>query len=163
MALMSAKKSEVSAPRQVAILGSTGSVGSQTIDIIRRNRNQYEVTALTARRNVEELAVQAKEFKPSFIALAEPDGYQELKNSLSGYDIEIAVGSEAVAEAAQRPSEWVMAAIVGAAGLKPTLAAVERGAIVAFANKECLVCAGELMMNEIKRQGATLLLSLIHI
>ena len=157
MALMSAKKSEVSAPRQVAILGSTGSVGSQTIDIIRRNRNQYEVTALTARRNVEELAVQAKEFKPSFIALAEPDGYQELKNSLSGYDIEIAVGSEAVAEAAQRPSEWVMAAIVGAAGLKPTLAAVERGAIVAFANKECLVCAGELMMNEIKRQGATLL------
>ena len=83
---------------------------------------------MTARRNVEELAVQAKEFKPSFIDLADPDGYQELINTLSGYDIEIAVGSEAVAEAAQRPAEWVMAAIVGAAGLKPTLAAVERGA-----------------------------------
>lgn len=144
-------------PRCVTILGSTGSVGCQTIDIIRRNRAEYAVEALTARSNVEELAAQAKEFQPAFVALADPARYQDLKEALSGENIEVAAGPEAVAEAAAREAEWVMAAIVGAAGLKPTLAAVERGAIVAFANKECLVCAGELMMAEIERRGATLL------
>lgn len=157
MAIVSPTTSNAIAPRQVTILGSTGSVGCQTIDIIRRNKAHYEVIALTARRNVEELTAQAKEFNPSFVALADPDGYKALKSALSGHDIEIAAGLEAVAEAAKKNAEWVMAAIVGAAGLKPTLAAVKRGAIVAFANKECLVCAGELMMNEIQRRGATLL------
>jgi 1-deoxy-D-xylulose-5-phosphate reductoisomerase len=159
MAVISAPSpnAETAAPRSVTILGSTGSVGCQTIDIIRRNKAAYEVYALTARRNVEVLAEQAKEFHPSFVALAEPERYLDLKDALSGLNIEIAAGPEAIAEAAKRPTDWVMAAIVGAAGLKPTMAAVERGAIVAFANKECLVCAGDLMMQEIERRGATLL------
>ncbi|HAA91617.1 MAG: 1-deoxy-D-xylulose-5-phosphate reductoisomerase [Rhodospirillaceae bacterium] len=160
MAVISAEspKAETEAePRRVTILGSTGSVGCQTIDIIRRNQADYDVVALTARSNIEELSAQAKEFRPSFVALADPARYSDLKDDLAGLDIEVAAGPEAVAEAAALEAEWVMAAIVGAAGLKPTLAAVERGAIVAFANKECLVCAGELMMSEIERRGATLL------
>ena len=160
MAVISAETPDAATdagPRRVTILGSTGSVGCQTIDIIRRNRTDYAVEALTARSNVEELAAQATEFEPSFVALADPGRYAELKEALSGKDIEVAAGPEAVAEAAAQNAEWVMAAIVGAAGLKPTLAAVERGAIVAFANKECLVCAGDLMMAEIERREATLL------
>ena len=144
-------------PRRVTILGSTGSVGCQTIDILQRNSRSYKVEALTAGSNVKLLAAQAKELKPSFVAIANSEVYSELKDYLSGENIEIASGPEAVVEAAARDAEWVMASIVGAAGLKPTLAAVERGATVAFANKECLVCAGELMMAEIERYGATLI------
>jgi len=146
-----------SEPRRVTILGSTGSVGCQTIDIIKRNSHAYKVEALTAGSNVKLVAAQAKELKPTFVAVANPDVYGELNEYLSGENIEIACGPDAVVEAATRDAEWVMAAIVGAAGLKPTLAAVERGATVAFANKECLVCAGELMMAEIERFGATLI------
>jgi 1-deoxy-D-xylulose-5-phosphate reductoisomerase len=146
-----------SEPRSVTILGSTGSVGCQTIDLIERQPDHYAVEALTANRNVELLARQAKLLKPKFVALADPDGYGALKEALSGLKVEIAAGREAVIAAAQRPAQWVMAAIVGAAGLEPTLAAVQRGAIVAFANKECLVCAGDLMMAEIEKRGATLL------
>jgi 1-deoxy-D-xylulose-5-phosphate reductoisomerase len=148
---------DLASPRRVTILGSTGSVGTQTVDIIRRNRGDYAVEALTAHRNVGELLAQAHDLRPSFVALADPSGYQELKDGLAGLDIEVATGPDAVVEAARRSSDWVMAAIVGAAGLKSTLAAVARGAIVAFANKECLVCAGELMMTEIAQKGATLL------
>ena len=149
--------SSTSDQRQITILGSTGSVGCQTIDIIRRNYNRYKIEALTAGSNVELLAEQAKELKPSFVAIADPKGYRNLKDNLSGEKIEIGCGPDAVTEAASRSAEWVMAAIVGAAGLKPTLAAIARGATVAFANKECLVCAGELMMAEIKRHRATLI------
>ncbi|MGE4219286.1 MAG: 1-deoxy-D-xylulose-5-phosphate reductoisomerase [Alphaproteobacteria bacterium] len=145
------------APRRVTILGSTGSVGCQTIDLIDRNPDLYEVEALAARRNVEALAVQARRLRPRFVALAEPDGYPQLKEALAGTGIEIATGRDAVVAAAERPSDWVMAAIVGAAGLESTMAAVRRGAVVAFANKECLVCAGDLMMAEIERRGARLL------
>ena len=154
------EKAEVvssSEPRRVTILGSTGSVGCQTIDIIQRNSCAYKVEALTAGSNVKLLAAQAKQLKPSFVAVANPKVYSKLKDYLSGENIEIACGPDAVVEAAARDAEWVMASIVGAAGLKPTLAAVERGATVAFANKECLVCAGELMMAEIERYGATLI------
>ena len=146
-----------SEPRSVTILGSTGSVGCQTIDLIERQPDHYVVEALTANRNVELLARQAKLLKPKFVALADPDGYGALKDALSGHGMEIAAGREAVIAAAEKPAQWVMAAIVGAAGLEPTLAAVRRGAIVAFANKECLVCAGDLMMAEIESRGATLL------
>ena len=146
-----------SAPRSVSILGSTGSVGCQTIDLIERQPERYAVEALTANRNVELLARQARLLKPKFVALADPDGYGALKEALSGLKVEIAVGRDAVIAAAERPAQWIMAAIVGAAGLEPTLAAVRRGAIVAFANKECLVCAGDLMMSEIESRGATLL------
>ncbi|QCG98513.1 1-deoxy-D-xylulose-5-phosphate reductoisomerase [Azospirillum sp. TSA2s] len=145
------------APRSVTILGSTGSVGTQTVDLVSRDPERFPVEALTANRNVTLLAQQARQLNARLAVVAEPAAYAELKSLLSGTGIEVAAGSEAVAAAAERPADWVMAAIVGAAGLEPTLAAVRRGAIVAFANKEVLVCAGALMMEEVKAHGATLL------
>jgi 1-deoxy-D-xylulose-5-phosphate reductoisomerase len=141
-------------PRRLTVLGSTGSVGSNTVELIARNRDAYEVEALTAGRNVERLAAQAREIQPRFAVIADPAGYEPLKDALAGTGIGIAAGASAVIEAAERPSDWVMAAIVGAAGLEPTLAAARRGAIVAFANKECLVCAGPLMMDPARRHAA---------
>lgn len=145
------------APRSVTILGSTGSVGTQTVDLVSRDPERFPVEALTANRNVTLLAQQARQLNARLAVVADPAAYAELKSLLSGTGIEVAAGSEAVAAAAERPADWVMAAIVGAAGLEPTLAAVRRGAIVAFANKEVLVCAGALMMEEVKAHGATLL------
>lgn len=143
--------------RRVTILGSTGSVGTQTVDLIARNPELYEVEALTANRNVALLAEQALLLRPRLVVLADPEGYAPLRERLAGTGIEVAAGMDAVVEAARRPADWVMAAIVGAAGLEPTLAAIQRGARVAFANKEVLVCAGALMMEEVRRHGATLL------
>lgn len=145
------------APRSVTILGSTGSVGTQTVDLVARDPERFPVEALTANRNVALLAKQARDLKARLAVVADPAAYAELKDLLSGTGIEVAAGAEAVAAAAERPADWVMAAIVGAAGLEPTLSAVRRGAIVAFANKEVLVCAGSLMMEEVKAHGATLL------
>jgi len=144
-------------PRSVTILGSTGSVGCQTIDLIDREPGKYQVEALTANSRVDLLAEQAKRLRPRYVAVADETRYADLKAALSGEGIEVAAGEDAITAAAQLPAEWVMAAIVGAAGLRSTLAAVRRGAVVAFANKECLVCAGELMMREIEQRGATLL------
>ena len=152
-----AHKQADTAPRRVTILGSTGSVGSNTVDLIERSPEKYLIEALTANRNVEELTRQALKLKPRVAVVADPDCYSALKQALSGSGIEVAAGAEAVADAASRPAEWVMASIVGTAGLVPTLKAVERGAIVGLANKECLVSAGELMMAEFKRCGATLI------
>ncbi len=145
------------APRRVTILGSTGSVGCNTIDLIERNPGGFVVEALTANSNVALLAEQALRVRPRFVALAGEQGFGELKTALSGTGIEVAAGQQAVVAAAERPADWVMAAIVGAAGLPPTLAAIRRGAIIAFANKECMVCAGQLVMAEVARSGATLL------
>jgi len=145
------------APRSVTILGSTGSVGTQTVDLVSRDPERFPVEALTANRNVTLLAQQARQLNARLAVVADPAAYIELKQLLSGTGIEVAAGSEAVAAAAERPADWVMAAIVGAAGLEPTLSAIRRGAIVAFANKEVLVCAGALMMEEVKAHGATLL------
>ncbi|MBP2227224.1 1-deoxy-D-xylulose-5-phosphate reductoisomerase [Azospirillum agricola] len=144
-------------PRRVTILGSTGSVGTQTVDLVARDPERFPVEALTANRNVALLAEQARRLKARLAVVADPAGHAELRERLAGTGIETAAGPRAVAEAAQRPADWVMAAIVGAAGLEPTLAAVRRGAIVAFANKEVLVCAGDLMMEEVRAHGATLL------
>lgn len=141
--------------RSVTILGSTGSVGCNTIDLISRQPGAYSVEALTGNRNVVLLAEQARLLRPKVAVVAEPAAYRSLKQELSGSGIEVAAGPEALVEAASRPAEWVMASIVGAAGLEPTLAAVRRGAIVGLANKECLVCAGDLMVAEIRRWGAT--------
>jgi 1-deoxy-D-xylulose-5-phosphate reductoisomerase len=145
------------APRRVTILGSTGSVGRSTIDLIDRNPGRFQVEAVTAGSNVAALAEQALRLRPAFVALADPGGYRDLKAALSGSGSEVAAGPEAVVAAAERSSDWVMASIVGAAGLAPTLAAIRRGGIVALANKECLVCAGPLMMREVAKSGATLL------
>jgi 1-deoxy-D-xylulose-5-phosphate reductoisomerase len=144
-------------PRSVTILGSTGSVGCNTIDLIDRQPEAFAVEALTAYANVDRLAEQARRLKPRLAAIGDPNRYRALKEALSGTGIEVAAGPQAVVDAAARPAEWVMVAVVGAAGLHPTLAAIRRGAIVAFANKETLVCAGSLMMREVGRHGATLL------
>jgi 1-deoxy-D-xylulose-5-phosphate reductoisomerase len=145
------------APRSVTILGSTGSVGRNTVDLIRRHPDAYRVEALTGSDNVTLLAEQARLLRPKLAVVANPARYGELKEALAGTGTELAAGPEAVTEAAQRPADWVMASIVGAAGLKPTLAAVRRGAVIGLANKETLVCAGALMMGEVKRHKATLL------
>ncbi len=145
------------APRRIAILGSTGSVGSQTIDLISRAPEKYHVVALTAKSNVKRLAEQALALKPELVVVSEEAKYQELKEALAGTKIEVAAGADAVTEAAARDSDWIMAAIVGAAGLPSTLAAAKRGKAIAFANKETLVCAGPIMMDMVAKYGCTLL------
>ncbi|MCH7539182.1 MAG: 1-deoxy-D-xylulose-5-phosphate reductoisomerase [Proteobacteria bacterium] len=144
-------------PRRVTILGSTGSVGRNTVDLIEHRPERFVVEALTANRNARLLAEQAKRLRPSLAVVADPDSYDELKEALAGTGIEAAAGAAAVIEAASRPADLVMLAIVGAAGFEPTLAAARQGAIVALANKETLVCAGELVMATIEQYGATLL------
>jgi len=143
--------------RRVTILGSTGSIGCNTIDLIRRQPRSFAVEALTGNDNVELLVKQALELRPKVAVIANAARFGELKAALSGSGIEAAAGPEAVIEAAERPADWVMASIVGAAGLRPTLAALRRGAVVGLANKETLVCAGHLMMGEVRRNKATLL------
>ena len=144
------------ARRSVTILGSTGSVGCNTIDLVEREPERFVVEALVANNNVAKLADQARRLRPRFVAVADEKAYLPLKDALSGSNIEIAAGAAAVVEAAARPSDWVMAAIVGAAGLQPTLAAIRRGATIGLANKETLVCAGSIVMAEVARAGATL-------
>jgi len=143
--------------RRVTILGSTGSVGQNTVDLLLRNPAVFEVESLTANRNPARLAEQARTLRARFAAIADPVHYPALKEALAGTGIETACGAQAIVEAALRPADWVMAAIVGAAGLAPTWAAIQRGAIVALANKEALVCAGALVMQEVTRCHATLL------
>jgi len=150
-------KRAAEARRRITILGSTGSVGCQTIDLVARAPEKYEVVALTAKKNVEKLAEQARLLNPERAVIADENLYGALKDALSGTNIAVAAGAQAVVEAAQADSDWVMAAIVGAAGLPATLAATRRGAIVAFANKETLVCAGPLMMKLAAEAGAQLL------
>jgi 1-deoxy-D-xylulose-5-phosphate reductoisomerase len=144
-------------PRTVTLLGATGSIGSSTIDLLRQEAARYQVEAVTADRNAVALARLARELGARFAVVADPAAYGELKAELSGSNIEVAAGPNAIVEAAQRPADWVMAAITGAASLKPTLAAAERGASVALANKECLVCAGALFMRKAAAAGATVL------
>jgi 1-deoxy-D-xylulose-5-phosphate reductoisomerase len=144
-------------PRRITILGSTGSIGCNTIDLIEREPHSYCVEALTANRNVLLLAEQARRLRPRIAVVADPSLYHALREALAGTNIEAAAGAAAVVEAATRPVDWMMAGIVGAAGLAPTLAGVRQGAIVALANKETLVCAGELVLREVRAKGATLL------
>ncbi len=153
-----AAKIELAAlPRSVTILGATGSIGSSTADLLRRDSSRYRVEAVTAHREAAALARLARELGARFAAVADPAAYGELKAELAGSGIEAAAGAAAIVEAAQRPADWVMAAITGAASLAPTLAAAERGAMVALANKECLVCAGALFMRRAAAMGATVL------
>jgi 1-deoxy-D-xylulose-5-phosphate reductoisomerase len=144
-------------PRAVTLLGATGSIGSSTVDLLRQDPARYRVEAVTAHRNAAALARLARELGAGFAAVADPQAYSELKAELSGSGIEAAAGTAAVVEAALRPADWVMAAITGATSLEPTLAAAERGATVALANKECLVCAGALFMRRAAAAGATVL------
>ncbi len=155
---MTTPSAETSAPpRRITILGSTGSIGCSTIDLVERQPEAFSVAALTAFSNVSLLAEQARKLQPELAVIGDESRFKELKEVLSGSGVEIAAGRDALVEAAKRPSDFVMAAIVGAAGLEPTLAAVRRGATVGLANKECLVCAGDLMKAELEKSGATLL------
>lgn len=144
-------------PRRVTVLGSTGSVGCSTVDLMMRQPGRYAVEALTGNKNVKRLAEQARALRAKVAVIADDTHYGALKELLADTGIEAQAGAEAVAEAAERPAEWVMAAIVGAAGLRPTLNAARRGAVVALANKECLVSAGDVMVAEVRASGATLL------
>src|ERR1700722_17214080 len=145
------------APRAVTLLGATGSIGSSTVDLLRQDPELYRVEAVTAHRNADALAKLARDLGARFAAIADPALYGDPKTALPGSGIEAGAGADAIVEAAQRPADWVMAAITGATSLRPTLAAAERGAHVALANKECLVCAGALFMRRAAAAGATVL------
>ena len=143
--------------RSVTILGATGSIGQNTIDLIARAPDQFRVEALTGARNIERLARDAVRLRARLVVTSEPTLYNDLKVLLAGVDVEIAAGPQAVAEAAARPVDWVMSAIVGAAGLVPGLAVLQRGGTLALANKETLVTAGPLVMAAAKAHGARIL------
>lgn len=143
--------------RRVTILGATGSIGQSTLDLIGRSPDQYQVVALTAHSNAERLAAAAQRHAAELAVVADPGAYRRLKDALAGSKVEAACGSEGLIEAAERTAEWVMSAIVGAAGLEPTLTAVRRGAMVALATKESLICAGKLLLDEVEASGAVLL------
>lgn len=143
--------------RSISILGATGSVGASTLDLIRRNRSEWRVVALTANSSAEELAGLAREFGAEIAIVGDETCLDELREALSGSDIEAAGGPDALCEAAARPVDLTVAAIVGCAGLAPTMAAIEQGATIALANKEALVSAGEVMTAAVTRHGATLL------
>jgi 1-deoxy-D-xylulose-5-phosphate reductoisomerase len=143
--------------RTVTLLGATGSIGTSTIDLLKREPDRYRVEAVSANKNAAALAALAREVGARFAAVGDPASYDDLKDALSGSGIQAGAGESGLIEAALRPAEWVIGAITGAAGLKPTLAAAERGAIVALANKETLVCAGGLFMRRAAASGATVL------
>ena len=143
--------------RSISIFGATGSVGLSTLDLVRQHRDAYRVVALTANGNAAELAALAREFDAELAVVADEAAYPALKEALAGTGTEAAAGADALIEAAKRDVDWTMAAIVGCAGLPPTMAAIEQGRTVALANKEALVSAGDLMMAAVDRSGATLL------
>ena len=145
------------AVRSITILGSTGSVGTQTIELLAADPDRFQVRALVAGRNATLLAQQAVALGAEVAVVADPGAYAALRDALVGTGIEAAAGVEAVVAAAQLQADWTMAAITGAAGLAATLAAIRRGAYVALANKEALVCAGDVMLQAVREAGATLL------
>ncbi|ALJ14511.1 1-deoxy-D-xylulose-5-phosphate reductoisomerase [Sphingopyxis macrogoltabida] len=143
--------------RRLSLFGATGSVGQSTLDLVRRDGEAWQIAVLTANSDVAELAKLAKEFRPDIAVIADEARHTELQEALAGTGIEASAGAEALVEAAKRPADLVMAAIVGCAGLAPTMAAIEAGTDVALANKEALVSAGELMTAAARASGSTLL------
>ena len=144
-------------PRKVTVLGSTGSVGVSTLDLFEQAGAEVEVTALVAGRNADKLAEQALRWRPEVAVIEDERGLARLRERLAGSGIETAAGAAAVTEAATRETQWVMSAIVGFAGLAPTLAAARTGAVVALANKESLICAGPELLRTAKRAGGTVI------
>ena len=153
--------------RSLSIFGVTGSIGAQTVDLVRRAEpGTYRVVAVTGGRNIAALADVARDLAAEVAVCANPGDLPGLRERLAGSGVAVAAGPEAIAEAADRPADWVMSAIVGAAGLVPGFRALRHGATLALANKETLVTAGPLLMAEAARHGARILpvdLSLIHI
>ncbi|MCB1350542.1 MAG: 1-deoxy-D-xylulose-5-phosphate reductoisomerase, partial [Maritimibacter sp.] len=146
--------------RRISIFGSTGSIGCSTIDLIARDPDAYHTVAVTGGHNVARLADQAKRLRAEIAVTAHEENLRELRARLAGTGIDAAAGPAAIEEAARRPADWVMSAIVGAAGLPPGLAALEQGATLALANKETLVTAGALVLETVRKhadEGARLL------
>ena len=143
--------------RRVSILGATGSIGQNTINLIKRAPQDYQVVTVTGARNIAQLAKDAQDLNAEIAVTAEPDRLSDLKTALEGTGIEAAAGPEALIEAASRPVDWVMSAIVGAAGLAPGLKVLEQGASLALANKESMVCAGTLVKATAKKHNARVL------
>lgn len=143
--------------RRISILGATGSIGASTLDLIRREKDRWQVVALTANCQADELAKLAREFSAELAVVADESCLAELRQALAGCPTEAASGASALVEAAGRSADVVIAAIVGCAGLAPTMAAIAQGTTVGLANKEALVSAGELMTAAVARHGATLL------
>ncbi len=143
--------------KRLTILGATGSIGASTLDLVARNPERFEIVALTAGRDWQKLAELARKHRARAAVIADETALQSLFDALAGSGIAVAAGAAAVEDAARMEADLVVAAIVGAAGLPPTLAALEEGTSVALANKEALVCAGSLMTGVAQRTGASLL------
>ncbi len=143
--------------KRISILGATGSVGQSTADVILAQPREYDVQVVTAHRNVQGLAETAQRLKAKKAVIADAGKFQELKDALSGTSIDCAAGEEALLEAASQPADWIMAAIVGMAGLRPVLNAIRQGTVVAIANKEPLVAAGPLILQEAAKAGAKII------
>lgn len=143
--------------KSISILGSTGSVGQSTIKVLQGQAGSYDVQALTANSNAALLAEQAKSLNAKCAVIADEKFYPELKEALANTDIKVAAGQDALLDAAQMPAEWTMASVMGMAGLKPLMASIAQGNIVAIANKEPLVSAGKLVLQAAEQSGATLL------
>jgi 1-deoxy-D-xylulose-5-phosphate reductoisomerase len=143
-------------PRRITVLGSTGSVGASTLDLIERSGAEVEVVALVAGRNVALLAEQARRWRPAVAVIADEACLPDLRAALDGAGIAVAAGEGAVIEAAGRPADWIMAAIVGVAGLRPTMAAARTGAVLGLANKESVVCGGDLVLRAVEAAGGRL-------
>ncbi|MBT4907765.1 MAG: 1-deoxy-D-xylulose-5-phosphate reductoisomerase [Rhodospirillaceae bacterium] len=143
--------------RRISILGATGSIGKSTADLIRRNRDRFDVVALTANKSAAELAALAREFDAELAVVADPSAYDALREGLAGSGIEAAAGPDALSAAGGVSADLIVAGIVGAAGLDSTLSAVGQGTLVALANKESLVCAGDLVLAATERSGTRLL------
>lgn len=148
---------QTASPMRLTVLGATGSVGTSTLDLVGRAPDRFEIVALTAQSNARSLAALVRQHRAKFAVIGDERCLGELREALAGTGIRSAAGEDALVEAAQMPADCVMAAIVGAAGLRPTFAAAARGIRVALANKECLVSAGHVFTAEIKRSGAELL------
>ena len=143
--------------KKISIFGATGSIGQNTIDLIARAPDTYEVVALTGANNIAQLAKDAQRLNAKIAVTAHDHLLEDLRDALAGTGIEAAAGTQAINDAATRPADWVMSAIIGAAGLAPGVAALKQGATLALANKESLVCAGQLMLETAAAHSATML------
>ncbi len=143
--------------KKVLVLGSTGSIGKNTLEVINLYPDSFEATALVANQDVVTLAAQAKEFGVKSVAIADTSKYSELKSLLSGHNVEVLAGEDAICELASRSYDITMSAIVGVAGLKPTACSIKNSNVLAIANKESLVCAGELILSEAQKHSTKII------
>ncbi len=144
--------------KKISILGSTGSIGIQTLDVIRKNKSQYEVVALSCHSSIDQILEQIEEFNPKHVAIWREDMYKELKERLNGIDIEIHCGMEGlIAISTLDEVDVLVTSVVGNIGLQPTVEAIKKGKIIALANKETLVTSGQIIMPLLKQYGATII------